>query len=450
MADRELNRFVSDSLLKLVGVSERHLVDYLVATAKRAASPDAFRASLADAGVDAASDQAKVFAAQLWARVPRAAASSAAGRRPAAAAASASARSRDAEAHRLRMQNDSFELLRDDDGGGGAAEDDEAARRAAKQARKAERKKGKEDAAAAAAASREREKGRSLRKRENRDDAWAENEAEEEERRRRLERARNRERQAAREPLPAPPPEIEIDEGAEDEYERAERNREEDARERDEFAERLRERDLAATRTKLTVEDRSSKDDPESRRRRNLADDLDARRAALPEIRERSRQEYLSNRERDRLELLRRKIADEELLFKDYELTAEERDQHLYDKEVLRLAEERLQIKEAYNQHGYVMPEDYITEKGKIDKERKQAVLYQRYEEKDNGKPVSDFDTWEQQQIHHAAKKTRELQQDEYDFVFDEQKIDFVLESTLHANRKKDEILAQLDEVKRR
>ena len=101
------------------------------------------------------------------------------------------------------------------------------------------------------------------------------------------------------------------------------------------------------------------------------------------------------------------------------------------------------------------MPENYITEKGHIDRQKKESALYKRYEEKDTGKPASDFDNWEQQQIEFATKKSAkaskaELEADDYDYVFDEQQIDFVLESTLHANRKKDEIIAQIDEVKRR
>jgi pre-mRNA-splicing factor ATP-dependent RNA helicase DHX16 len=76
-------------------------------------------------------------------------------------------------------------------------------------------------------------------------------------------------------------------------------------------------------------------------------------------LRERSRQEYLNLREEQRLELLRKKIEDDEFLFRDEELTEKERQQRDYDKTVLRLAEERLKINDKID--GYAMPEgDYF------------------------------------------------------------------------------------------
>ncbi|KAJ2655055.1 hypothetical protein GGH99_007236, partial [Coemansia sp. RSA 1285] len=74
-----------------------------------------------------------------------------------------------------------------------------------------------------------------------------------------------------------------------------------DEEERDAFAERLKQRDK--DKTKTIVEDRSSGNDPELQRRRDMANDYDARRQALPEIRSRARQEYLKLREEQRLEL---------------------------------------------------------------------------------------------------------------------------------------------------
>jgi len=107
-----------------------------------------------------------------------------------------------------------------------------------------------------------------------------------------------------------------------------------------------------------------------------------------------------------------------------------------YKKEVLRLAEERMGIDDRYD--GYFLPEDYLTEQGKIDRKKKESVLYQRYEEnkaKDD-QFVTDVDKWEASQTKHSTFKTGALDKpelvEEYDYVFDEsQTIKFVMEATL-------------------
>ena len=223
----------------------------------------------------------------------------------------------------------------------------------------------------------------------------------------------------------------------EDEEARKERQRLDDLKERDEFAERVKQRDKE--RTKRVVEDRSSKAvgaAAEAAERRRLAEDAEARGIAMPKLREHSRQEYLSKRELQRIELLRREIADDEALFAGMKLSKRERRDLEQKKELLRLVEERLKIDDRYE--GYMLPEDYITEQGKIDKKRKEGVLYQRYEEaksKDD-QFTTDVDQWEAAQTKHSTFKTGALDKKEivedYDYVFDEsQTIKFVMESTL-------------------
>ncbi|CAG8854361.1 32621_t:CDS:2, partial [Gigaspora margarita] len=163
--------------------------------------------------------------------------------------------------------------------------------------------------------------------------------------------------------------------------------------ERDEYAKRLREKDKA--RTKKLIEDRSSS---ETAKRRNLADDSEARRRLLPEIRERSRQIYLKDRTDKQLQMLELGVLDEDLLFKDEKLSKREKKELEMKKETLRLTKERLSLSGKTDE--YSMPEDYITEKGKIDKKRKEEALFQRYEEdRDPNKFVTDQDQWEQTQI---------------------------------------------------
>ncbi|KAG8983511.1 hypothetical protein FRB90_005937 [Tulasnella sp. 427] len=186
--------------------------------------------------------------------------------------------------------------------------------------------------------------------------------------------------------------------------------------------------------TKNMVEDRSSSrrgaGASEVAERHRLADDLTARVAAMPSLRERSRQEYLTKRELQQIELLKMEIADEEELFRNMKLTKREEEGLRRKKEVLRLAQERMKIDDKYD--GYQLPDDYFTEQGKIDRKKKEAVLYQRYEEGKGESFVTDVDQWEQAQTKNSTFKVGALDKEEtfedYDYVFDEsQTINFVL-----------------------
>ena len=243
----------------------------------------------------------------------------------------------------------------------------------------------------------------------------------------------------------------------EDEEAQKERERLEDLRDRDAFAERVRDRDRE--KTKKLVEDRSSKGAAaEAAQRRQLASDADARDVALPSLRLRSRQEYLTKRETQQIELFRREIADDEALFAGMKISKKEKRELERKKELLKLVEERLNINDKWE--GYQLPEDYLTEQGKIDKKKKENALYKRYED---AKPkdeqfVNDVDQWEAYQTQHSTFKTGALDKkemiDDYEYVFDDtQTIQFVLESSLPGNSMSaaDRLLqAQIDEAEKR
>lgn len=203
--------------------------------------------------------------------------------------------------------------------------------------------------------------------------------------------------------------------------------------------------------TKKLVEDRSSKSDS----RRNLADDPEARKAALPFLRERARQEYLGKREELQIDKLRMQIRDEEQLFDVNELTKKEREDLAYKKELLRLADERMNINDKHD--GYYIPEDYITEKGKLDKKKKHDALYRRYEDEPGDKFVSEQDQWEEQQVkasrQHATRKTdvQEGQEMDFEYVFDENNIDFIIEKQQETKeREAEELLERITELERK
>ena len=231
-------------------------------------------------------------------------------------------------------------------------------------------------------------------------------------------------------------PSVELDEATANEMAMAK-----DQAERDEFARRLVMKD--SERTKKLVEDRSStKEGKEVARRRALAEDAAARQAAMPDLRERSRQEYLKKREAERLALLRKQVREEtEELRSNPRLTRREKDEFAKNREVLRIAEERLNIDD--HRDGYMMPEDYITEKGKIDRKKKEEALYKRYVDKDEHgqeRYVTEQEEWEREQTAKAKaqiSQSERVDEGQYDYVFDDaQKINFVVDARLESEGK--------------
>ena len=235
---------------------------------------------------------------------------------------------------------------------------------------------------------------------------------------------------------PGQPPDEELDEET-----RKEREMEKDQLEKDEFARRLNLKD--AEKTKKLVEDRSStKEGKEVARRRALAEDAAARQAAMPDLRERSRQEYLKKRETERLALLRKQVAEETAeLRSNPDLTRREKDEFAKNREVLRIAEERLRIDD--HRDGYTMPEDYITEKGKIDRKKKEEALYKRYVDRDEHgqeRYVTEQEEWEREQTAKAKaqiSQSERIDEGDYDYVFDDaQRINFVMDTRLDSDAK--------------
>ncbi|KAG9088634.1 Cyclin-dependent kinase catalytic subunit, partial [Ceratobasidium sp. 392] len=128
-----------------------------------------------------------------------------------------------------------------------------------------------------------------------------------------------------------------------------------------------------------------------------------------------------------------------------------------YKKDVLRLAEDRMKIQDRYD--GYQLPEDYITEQGKIDRKKKENVLYQRYEDAKEGQFVTDVDQWEDAQAKNSTFKSGAQDKpelvDEYDYVFDEtQTIQFVMDKVMSGegtmNERDAALKAQIEEAERK
>ncbi|GJE91798.1 pre-mRNA-splicing factor ATP-dependent RNA helicase-like protein [Phanerochaete sordida] len=408
----DLERYISDNSLRLFGLADRSIINYVLASASSAKSPDALFSSLHASGLPDTPD-AHQFINEVWQRAPRKGKKKDSARKQA-----------EQEAKALRSQK--FDYLLDDDAG--QSEQVELSGKSASKSRD--------------------KKERHTRKRESDAREWESDEEEQARKRRRPDEDYERRKEEDRdedEDMRDLPEE-------EDEETRRERERLLDLEERDAFAERVKQRDME--KTKRVVEDRSSKTSgaaAEAAERRRLADDSYARERAMPSLRERSRQEYLGKRELQQLELLRREIADDEALFHGMKMTKREQRELEKKKELLRLAEERLKIDDKYE--GYQLPEDYFTEQGKIDKKKKENLLYRRYEE---AKPKddqfsTDVDQWEAAQTKHSTFKTGALDKrelvDQYEYVFDEsQTIKFVMDATLSGEgtmSAKDKLLQQ-------
>ncbi|KAM0438759.1 hypothetical protein ACHAPT_001517 [Fusarium lateritium] len=224
------------------------------------------------------------------------------------------------------------------------------------------------------------------------------------------------------------PKEEDLSDGAKEELARRK-----DIEEREAFAKRLKEKD----------DKRSKHGEREGESsRRKLAEDAEARNKALPDIRERSRQEYLKKREAERLALLRKQVAEETAeLRSGVRLSEKEKAEFAKNREILRLAEERLKIDD--HRDGYMMPEDYITEKGKLDRKKKEEALYKRYVEKDEygqEKFVTEHEEWEREQASKAKAQIQraERENEDYDYVMDEaQYIQWNLDSRMEGDDQK-------------
>ncbi|KAJ3869351.1 pre-mRNA splicing factor [Lentinula novae-zelandiae] len=391
-----IERYISDNCIEvtlfgacmtLFGLADRSIIDYVLASASSSKTPDALFTALNSSGLpDTAS--AHAFVNEVFQRAPR----------KHKHKKDSTHRQAEKEAKGLRTQK--FTYLLDDDSGTSSNQ---------KQEKKEKRETNKRE--------------KQIRKRDYDEREW---ESDEEEKTRKKLRAEGDFKQED--------VDLETYEPEEDEEVRKERERLEDLKDRDAFAERVRERDK--NRTKKVVEDRSSKLSgaaADAARRRQLADDSEARGAAMPSLRIHSRQEYLTKRELQQIELLRKEIADDEALFSGMKISKRERAELDRKKELLKLVEERMKINDKYD--GYQLPEDYITEQGKIDKKKKENALYQRYED---AKPkddqfVTDVDQWEASQTQHSTFKVGAMDKgelvDEYDYVFDEsQTIQFIME----------------------
>ncbi|KAK4498508.1 hypothetical protein PRZ48_011166 [Zasmidium cellare] len=387
----DLRTYVSDHLIKLDGSSSDMTVEFVLQAAKSAKSSGALQDKLSQM-LDAGNAELKRFSDDLYARVAK----------PASNGTSLPKRDKPKDGKKK------YALVEME-----VEEEALPPREERKKDRDSERKSRHRS-------ERERRRSRSrdrpskkLRRREDGDfdDRWGDEEYEEEE------------------DFPSPPAKrTRFDDGSASPPQKTSEPKEEedqeerDRRERKEFEERLKNKDASST--KKVGEDRSSKRDAADAERRAQAGKLSAE--EMKALRLRSRQDYLKKRSTQELALLRKQVAEEaEEERTNPNLSQAERDEFIRNREALRLAEEREGIDDHYD--GYAMPEDYITEKGKMDVKRKQDALYSRYVDRDeHGREryVTEHEEWEREQL--AKTKAQIIVADrvnegDYEYVFDEE-----------------------------
>ncbi|XP_015268330.1 PREDICTED: putative pre-mRNA-splicing factor ATP-dependent RNA helicase DHX16 [Gekko japonicus] len=400
----ELERWVSGQLHTLLGLSERHVVAFLVGLAQRSRTADDLLARLEETETLRVSDpSARAFAQQLWERVPH----QAPRERPARAA--------EQEALALQQKNRSYTLLEDSD-------DEEAGEATGAQDLKSRRpSRGHEG--------KQRKRHKHLRRRKEDDDKDSD----------------GRVSSSDGEQKPAASPKKE---DSEDEWDRSERERLQDLEERDAFAERIKRKDKEKTRNILERSDKKAY--KEAQKRLKMAED--DKKSMIPELRKKSRREYLAKREKDKIEDLEAEIKDEEYLFSELELTASEKQELEYKRKVRDLAKQYKQAGEQEKlekSNRYYMPEESRSKK-----------IPDRYEEpqsEDHSAPRDEQRRWEEEHIGAAALRfgARDASQrhphKDYEYVLEEDEmIQFVNAVQMRGTSQSKEEKTDLSEAERK
>ncbi|KAK7077368.1 putative pre-mRNA-splicing factor ATP-dependent RNA helicase dhx16 [Halocaridina rubra] len=202
-----------------------------------------------------------------------------------------------------------------------------------------------------------------------------------------------------------------------------------DLRERDEYVDRLLKKDQEKTRNVSEKGDQKAFEEAAKR----LQMEKEDRVKILPKLRVDSRRKYLVKRKDDKLKELEEDIIDDEYLFEEETLTEREKKNREYKKTVLSLAKDYDKVREAENEHRYVMPEEGGSVDDKyieVDEREKKHGYEQRKWEEDQMRGTSlSFGAKDK------AVKYQE-QEKEYNLVLEDE-IEFIKSLPLEGTHKK-------------
>jgi pre-mRNA-splicing factor ATP-dependent RNA helicase DHX16 len=337
MGSNDLNTWVSDKLMVLLGFSQTAVVQYLIAMAKQSKSPGELVRELVECGFSLSGDT-RAFAEEIYARAPR--------KTPGVNL----YQQQEAEAAMLLKKQKTFSLLE--------ADHDEDENNVKKQSAS---KTGKSDKGQ----KRFRKKSEQL---EDDDDEVVIV----------REDKRNVRRKVSEDE----------DDGTESEEERLR-----DQREREELEQHLRERDTARTR-KLTEPKMSKKEQEEFVRRDSAVDKGD-----IESLRKFSWQEYMKKRKQKKVLELKDDIEDEPYLFGDEKLTEREIREFRYKREIYELIKKSTQ--EEDNVGEYRMPDAYDQQGSVDQEKRFAVSVqrYRDMGSAEKMNPFAEQEAWEDHQI---------------------------------------------------
>uniref|UniRef100_A0A8C4DDD4 RNA helicase n=1 Tax=Dicentrarchus labrax TaxID=13489 RepID=A0A8C4DDD4_DICLA len=294
-----LEQWVNDRLHDILGLSDRYVSQFMIGTARKASSCQDFVARLEQTGTIDIDQSVIAFAQELFDKIPR------------KQVVEKPARAMEREAIEMDRRNRTYTLLDDSESDG------ESVR---------EKQKGKKKS---------KDKDRGNKRKHIRQKKESESSSEDE-----------ADQKSAKE-----------EEEEEEDWEKEERERQQDIEERDAFAERVKQKDKDKTRNITERTDKKAYE--EAQKRLKLAED--DQKNMLPELRKRSRWDYLKKRESEKLEDLEAEINDDEYLFATDELTQREKKELEYKRTLRDLAKDYKKAgarEQEERKNRYYMPEE--------------------------------------------------------------------------------------------
>ncbi|XP_041649434.1 pre-mRNA-splicing factor ATP-dependent RNA helicase DHX16 [Cheilinus undulatus] len=370
-----LEQWVNDRLHDILGLSDRYVSQFMIGTARKASSAQDFVSRLEQTGTIDIDQSIISFAEELFEKIPR------------KQVVEKPSRAMEREAIEMDRKNRTYTLLEDSDSDG------EVVR---------EKQKGKKKT---------KDKDRGNKRKHIRQKKESESSSEDEA----PKRSNQRENKS-----------VKKEEDEEEEWEKEERERQLDIEERDAFAERVKQKDKDKTRNIAERTDKKAYE--EAQKRLKMAEE--DQKNMLPELRKRSRWEYLKKREAEKLEDLEAEIKDDEYLFSTDELTEREKKDLEYKRTLRDLAKDYKKAgakEQEERKNRYYMPEE------KRSKEVPQRDLELEETPMELG---GEQGRWEEERLKTAslsfgAKREREQgmkqEQDKYQLILEEDEmIDFV------------------------
>ncbi|XP_030637765.1 pre-mRNA-splicing factor ATP-dependent RNA helicase DHX16 isoform X2 [Chanos chanos] len=303
-----LEQWVNDRLHDILGLSDKYVAQFMIGLARKSAGPQDFIGRLQQTGTIDIDRRVTAFAEELYNKVPK------------KQVVAKPSRAVEQQVIEMERKNRTYTLLEDSESDDGATRE------------KTREKKSKEK-------SRDR-KRKHLR--QKRDESPS---SSEEEMKKSSRGAVEESKRAVKE------------EEEEEEWEREERERLQDLQERDAFAERVKQKDKDKTRNIMERSDKKAYE--EAQKRLKMAEE--DQKKILPELRKKSRWEYLAKREQEKLEDLEAEIADEEFLFSSDNLTERERKDLEYKRQIRDLARDYKKAgakEQEERKNRYYMPEE--------------------------------------------------------------------------------------------